>query len=116
MKRLVQIAVLTAITLLVVIPHTVSQPVPTTNITVLNGQQTVTTSAVNLGNLVIKTLCVKALAANTGNLYLGGSTVSTSNGMELAANQSWCANLSNTNSVYIVAGSSVGGVSWVATK
>lgn len=93
-----------------------AQPVPTTNITVLTGQQTVTTSAVNLGANIIKTLCVKALAANTGNLYIGGSNVTTSNGMEMAAGNSWCGNISNTNSVYIVAGSSVGGVSWIATK
>lgn len=92
------------------------QAVVTTNITVLTGQQTVTTSAVNLGSTVIKTICIKALAANSGNLYLGGSNVSTSNGMEMAASNSWCGNVSNTNSLYIVAGSSVGGVSWIATK
>lgn len=93
-----------------------SQPVITTNIAVLSGQQTATTSAINLGNNVIKTLCIKALAANAVNVYIGGLGVTTSTGMELAAGDSWCGNVSNTNSIYVVTGSSSPAVSWIATK
>ena len=99
---------------LLVIGALFSQPVITTNITVLSGQQTATSTATNLGNNVIKTLCVKALDGNTGTVYLGGSNVTTGNGMELIKDQSWCPNVSNTNSVYLIG--TGGGVSWIGTK
>lgn len=110
MKRL--FAVLAVLALLS-LPALFSQAVITSNITVLSGQQTATATATTLGNNVIKTICVKALDANGSSVYLGGVGVTTSTGMELIKDQSWCANVTNTNSVYLVG---TGSVSWIATK
>lgn len=90
-----------------------SQPVPSTNLAVISNQQSATAAAVNLGNNVISTLCIKALHANTMAVYLGGSTVTTGTGMELQADQSWCGNLSNTNQIYLIG---TGSISWIGTK
>ena len=114
MKRLfAAIAILTLLS----IPALFSQAVITSNITVLTGQQTATTTAANLGaNTPIKSICVKALDGNAVALYVGGSNVSTANGMELIKDQSVCLNILNLNSVFIVTGSSTPAVSWIATK
>ncbi len=65
-------------------------------------QQTVTGSAAALGTNTSKAVCVIALAANTGTVYLGGSSVSATVGFPLVAGANACATVSNTNLLYII--------------
>jgi len=97
---------------------TAAQSVLTSNDTVLTGQQTVTSTATSLGTAAtggIKTLCVVAAHGNGTAIEVGGSNVTTSNGLILNADQSWCINVKNLNAVFVV-GSAGGNVSWGATK
>lgn len=87
------------------------------NGSVTSGQLSATTTAQALSSsAVIKNVCVKALAANAINVYIGGSGVTTSTGMELAANQAVCMPVSNVASVYVIASTTGAGVSWIATN
>jgi hypothetical protein len=96
---------------------TTTQPVQSAgNGTVLSGQQAVTGSAVMLATNTIKTVCIKALAANTINVYVGPSGVTTSAGMELAPGNSYCAPATNTNLFYVIASTTGASVSWIASN
>jgi hypothetical protein len=92
------------------------QPVVFPGTTVLSGQQAVTASAAALATNTIKGVCVKGLIGNTINVYLGGSAVTTSIGMELSPGQAVCLALSNTNAVYVIASTTGASVSWIATN
>lgn len=84
------------------------------NAQIYTNQQTVTATATALASQVLKTICIKALHANTAVLYIGNSGVTTANGMELAADQSWCAAVVNANQIYIIG--TTGSVSWIGTN
>jgi hypothetical protein len=86
------------------------------NSAVLSGQQSVTASAVALATNTAKTVCVKALAGNTINVYLGASGVTTATGMELAPGNAYCVPATNTNLFYVIAGTTGASVSWVASN
>ena len=86
------------------------------NAAVLSAQQAVTASAVALAANPAKTVCVKALVGNTINVYLGGSGVTTSTGLELVPNQSVCLAVSNSNLLYVIATTTGASVSWIATN
>lgn len=91
-----------------------SQPSFTTgSAQTFSGQQTATGSAVALNSGTsrpLKTICVKALHANTMAVYLGGSGVTTATGMELQADQSYCAAVTDAVNIYLVG---TGSVSWI---
>lgn len=91
------------------------QSVLTSNDTVLSGQQNATAVATNLGTTAVKTVCVVAAHGNASPVYLGGSNVTTSNGLIVNADQSWCINVKNLGAVYVVSSGS-GSISWGATK
>lgn len=83
------------------------------------GQKAVTTSGTEVQLVASSTPCsslvVKALAANTGKIYVGSnSSVTTSNGFELNAQESVSLDVDNVQDVYIDAGVNGEGVSWIA--
>jgi hypothetical protein len=86
------------------------------NGTVYSGQQSVTATASALASNSAKNVCVKALAENAINVYVGPSGVTSSTGMELAPDESICMPVSNTNLIYVVASSTGASVSWAATN
>ena len=86
------------------------------NGTVLNGEQGVTASAVNLGTNTVKTFCLIADIANTIPVYVGNASVSTSNGVKLNAGGSWCPLVNNTNLVFVIASTTGASVSWGGTN
>jgi hypothetical protein len=83
---------------------------------ILSGQQAVTASAAALASNSAANVCVKALASNALNVYLGPSGVTTSTGMELAPGNAYCVPASNTNLFYVIAASTGASVSWIASN
>ncbi len=65
----------------------------------------------------IKSITIKALASNTGKVYVGGSGVSSANGLELSKGESISFNYNgNLNDIYIDADVSGEGVVYFALK
>ncbi len=73
--------------------------------TVYEGRVTVTTAGTRVqlssSSIPVRSVCVKALTANTGNMLVGDSTVSVSNGYELPKDLSVCLDVNNLNLVYV---------------
>lgn len=108
------LALLLAVALFYQRPNTVhAQPmVPKTT-----GQQAVTGTAAALPNLGIGVACIKALPANTLTVYIGFvSTVTTSTGYPLAASESYCTQVSNLNTFYVVASTTGSSVAWATSN
>lgn len=61
----------------------------------------------------ILSVTVKALAGNTGTIYVGGSNVSAANGYELVAGEPISLDVDNLTDVYIDAGVNGEGVSYI---
>lgn len=86
---------------------------------ILSGKTTVTTAgtAVVLGNMTVDgPLMVKALLANTNNIYVGNVSgdVSSSNGLELDAGDVIIFNyVGDLNNIWIDADTNGEGVSWL---
>lgn len=83
--------------------------------TLTTGQQAVTGSAVALPSNSAANVCVKALIANTINVYAGPTGVTTSTGWELPPGQGQCWSLSNSNLVFVIASTTGASVSWSTT-
>ena len=113
MKRLLFLAL--AFLVFSASPQSTPPSLQTGNIQVFTGQQTATGTATALASQALKTICIKALHANTSAIYLGNSGVTTGNGMELMADQSYCQAVGNANQFYILQ-SSGGGVSWIGSN
>jgi hypothetical protein len=77
---------------------------------VIGFQQSATASAVALASNASHSFCVQALPANTINVYVGPSGITTSTGFPLQPGQSACWQLSNTNLVYVIASTTGAGV------
>lgn len=72
--------------------------------TITGGTKTVTTAGVaeSLGaSTTIKSIYIRATSTNTGNIYVGGSGVSSANGIALAANDSVEIDIADLATVYI---------------
>lgn len=83
--------------------------------TLLNGQQAVTGTAAALPSNTTKFVCVRALIANTINVYVGTTTVTTSGstgGFELPPGQGQCFQVGNSNQLYVIASTTGASVSW----
>lgn len=81
---------------------------------VLSNQQAVTASAVALASNAVHGACVKALPANTIDVYVGQSGVTTSTGYDLAPGDWACYQVSNTNLLFVIASTTGASVSWTA--
>lgn len=86
------------------------------NGTVNTGQQSVTGTAAAVSGPGAGTICIKALAGNSINVYVGNSGVTTSTGMELAAGNAYCAPTANANNFYVVASTTGASVSWIVSN
>jgi hypothetical protein len=83
---------------------------------VLSNQQAVTNAAVALATNTSRNICVKALAGNTANVYIGPTGITTATGMELAAGDAYCGPVSNTNLIFVIATAGGQSISWIATN
>jgi len=71
---------------------------------------------VQLATNTAKAIVVKALAANTGIMYVGGSTVSAANGFPLAAGDTVALDINNTNVIWVDASVNGDSVNWMANN
>lgn len=84
---------------------------------IVSGQQGVTTSAVPLRDVSIRWIAIKANDDNVIPVYVGGVDVATSGdfgGAELGPGDVVSAHVRNANALYVIAGSTGAGVSWIA--
>lgn len=58
-------------------------------------------TAISITSVPIKSILIKAVITNTGTMYIGNSTVSSSNGYPLVAGESVSLDISNLNTIYI---------------
>jgi len=81
-----------------------------------HGQITVGTTATQLPSApAVKGVLVKAHRDNTGKVYIGNSSsVSTTNGFELAAGEALTVEVNNANLIWVIADSADQKISWVA--
>lgn len=80
---------------------------------IVGGTQTVTTAGVRVAlgaSTTIKSVSIRANALNTGIIYVGGVTVSSANGIALAANDQTEFNIANLATVFIDSSVSLEGV------
>lgn len=96
------------------IPVNVSTPT-----TPYNGKVTVTTAATRVqlnANRAVKSVTIKAGLSNSGTIYVGDSSVSSSNGFELAAGDTVSMDISNLNVIYIDASANSQYVTYIAVN
>lgn len=70
--------------------------------TIFNGKTTVTTAGTRVAlasSQAIKSVTIKALRTNTGSIYVGNSSVASTNGFELRAGESMSMDISNLSTV-----------------
>lgn len=101
----------------------VTQPVsgtitanPTSPATILNGQKLVTTAGTRVtlaSSTTIKSVTIKALSTNTGIVYVGNATVSSSNGLQLVAGDSVSLDISNLATINLDASVSGEGATYL---
>jgi hypothetical protein len=87
--------------------------------TVYNGQTNVTTAGTRVAlasSQAVKSVVVKAKRTNTGLIYVGSSTVSSSNGFILGAGDSVSLDIANLATVYIDSSVNGEGVSYAGTN
>lgn len=91
-------------------PVTTVESAPTT---IYNGKKSVTTAGTRVtlaSSQAIKSVTIKALSTNTGIIYVGDTSVSSSNGYQLSAGESVSMDIANLNTVNLdssVSGESV---------
>jgi hypothetical protein len=80
-----------------------------------SGQQNVTTAGtrVQLSSNACKGISIKAKVTNLGYIYVGGSGVTSSNGLILSAGAAMSLTISNTNLIYIDSSISGEGISYI---
>lgn len=86
---------------------------------IFNGKKTVTTAGTRVAlattQVLLSGVNIKALAANTGTIYVGDSTVSSANGYALAAGQSVYVEVSNLITVYLDSSVNGEGVTYIGS-
>ncbi len=74
-------------------------------------------SKITLGaSQIIKSITIKALSTNTGIIYIGAITTSSTTGFQLSAGDSLSFDIANLNLVYIDASVASEGVSYFSTN
>ena len=95
---------------------TTNEAAPTT---VFNGKTTVTTAGTRVvlaGSTTVKSVTIKALAANTGTIYVGNATVANTNGYALAKNETISMDIANLTTVNIDSSVNGEGVTYIAVN
>ena len=86
---------------------------------IYNGQETVdlagTAQAIGSSQALLSGITVRALAGNTGLVYVGNASVDSTNGHELAAGVSVFIEVDNVATIYVDAATNDDGVSWVGS-
>lgn len=88
-------------------PHIPEQKISSVTIpsTIVHGQKTVTTAGTDVvlagSNALVIGVTVKALAGNTGLIYVGLTGVTSSTGFELSAGEQIFIPITNTNVIFI---------------
>lgn len=87
--------------------------------TIYNGQNTVasagTAEALAASQILLSGVIVKALAGNAGLVYVGDSSVASTNGFELSAGEQVFIEVDNLASVYIDSAENDDGVSYIGS-
>lgn len=95
---------------------TTTETVPTT---IYNGNKNVTTAGTRVtlaSSTSCKSVTIKAKIANTGTIYVGDTSVSSSNGFALAAGETVSLDIANLNTVNLDASVSGEGVTFVGVS
>jgi hypothetical protein len=93
------------------------QNTPSSPTTISNGKTTVATAGTRVtlaSSTTVRSIVVKALNSNTGTIYVGNSTVASSNGLQLAAGESVAFDLTNLNTVNLDSSVNGEGVTYMA--
>lgn len=80
------------------------QNTPTAPTTIFDGKTTVTTAGTRVAlasSQAVQSVTIKALSTNTGIIYVGNSSVSSSNGFQLSAGDSISMDISNLATVFL---------------
>lgn len=80
-----------------------------------NGRATVVSAGTRVplsSSTAIASVTVRALASNTGLIYVGNSAVSSANGFQLSASETVSMDIDNLSKVFIDSAVSGGGVSY----
>jgi len=98
----------------------VTQPIsvaaPTT---IYNGKKTVTTAGARVqlaSSQAVRSVCIKALQTNTGYIYVGDGSVTSTTGIQLLAGDTISLDISNLSTVTIDSSVSGEGVTYIATN
>lgn len=86
---------------------------------ILNGKTTVTTSGIRVtlaSSTTVKSVTIKALSTNTGIIYVGNSSVASTNGLQLQASESVSIDIANLNTVNIDSSVSGEGVTYIGVN
>ncbi len=95
---------------------TTAPAVPTT---ILNGKTTVATAGSRTtlaASTAVKSVTIKALSTNTGFIYVGDTTVASTNGFQLSARDSVSLDLANLNTINIDSSVNGEGVTYLAVN
>lgn len=83
---------------------------------IVNGQQTVTASAVALPNKhLTQGVILEALSTNTVSIFVGGSGVTTSTGIEIQPGGAVSAAVNNLDIIYVVCASTSPVITWLGS-
>jgi len=87
--------------------------------TISNGKTTVTTSGTRVtlaSSTAVKSVTIKALSTNTGIIYVGNSSVASTNGFQLQAGETVSMDIANLNTVNLDSSVSGEGVTYIAVS
>lgn len=90
---------------------------PVSPATLYNGKKTVTTAGTRVtlaSSTTVQSVTIKALASNTGTIYVGDTSVASTNGFQLSAGETVSLDLTNLNTVNLDASVSGEGVTYLA--
>ncbi len=84
--------------------------------TLVNGQQTVTTTAAALPSKTLSQgVILESLSTNTVSIFIGDSSVTTSTGVELQVGAALSAAVSNLDVIYVICASSSPVITWLGS-
>lgn len=98
----------------------VTQPISIASPTsIYHNKKTVTTAGARVAlasSQAVMSVCIKALITNTGYIYVGDSSLSSTNGFQLLAGDTVSLDISNLNTIYIDSSVSGEGVTYISSN
>lgn len=86
---------------------------------IYHNKKTVTTAGTRVvlaSSQAVRSVCIKALITNTGYIYIGDSSLSSTNGFQLLAGDTVSLDISNLNTIYIDSSVSGEGVTYISSN